>query len=89
MKFRVFSFIMILLLVATAGLLACDKEETRTKEVVVGALLPLSGDRSSIGEADRAALDIAVEEINDFLARMDSNIRIRIIVEDTQTDPLV
>lgn len=89
MKLRIFSFIMILLLMASAGLLACDEEETGPKEVVFGALLPLSGDLSSAGESDQAALDIAVEEINDLLAEMDSNVRIRIIVEDTQTDPLV
>jgi branched-chain amino acid transport system substrate-binding protein len=58
-------------------------------ELVVGALLSIRGPWSTLGQSSRAVLEIAVEEINDYLARQGSPTRVRLIVEDTQTDPTV
>jgi len=35
-------------------------------EIVIGALLPLTGSRSSSGESTQAALEIAVRDINEY-----------------------
>lgn len=58
-------------------------------EVVLGALLPLTGTLSSSGEATQAALELAVRDVNAYLSDIDSAMRVRLIIEDTETDPEV
>jgi branched-chain amino acid transport system substrate-binding protein len=58
-------------------------------EVVFGALLALTGSGSSMGESSEAALELAVEDVNEYLLSIGSKTRIRVIVEDTKTDPAV
>jgi branched-chain amino acid transport system substrate-binding protein len=58
-------------------------------EVAFGALLSLSGDWSSGGETSEAALELAVIEINVYLSCIGSETSIKLIVEDTGTDPAV
>lgn len=53
-------------------------EETST--VTIGALLPLTGSLSSYGETSEAALQLAVEKINE------DGERVKLVVEDTGTD---
>ena len=92
---RITTVIVLLLLVlcfATTGSLASDNT-TQTSddqsEIVIGALLALTGEGSSLGEASKAALEIAVEDTNDYLASIGSEMRMRLIIEDTKTDPVV
>ncbi|NAS89038.1 ABC transporter substrate-binding protein [ANME-1 cluster archaeon AG-394-G21] len=92
---RITAVIVLLLLVlgfSTSGSLALDKttqlSDTQS-EIVIGALLALTGDRSSLGEASKAALEIAVEDTNEYLASIGSEMRMRLIIEDTKTDPAV
>jgi branched-chain amino acid transport system substrate-binding protein len=40
-----------------------------TGEVTIGALLPLTGDLASYGENSRAALELALQEINNYPRR--------------------
>ena len=58
-------------------------------EVVFGALLPLTGDLSSLGESSEAALELAVEDVNQYLSSIGSETSVKLIVEDTGTDPAV
>nr|QNO54185.1 penicillin-binding protein activator LpoA [Methanosarcinales archaeon ANME-1 ERB7] len=58
-------------------------------EVVFGALLSLTGSASSVGESSEAGLELAVEDVNEYLLSIGSKTRIRVIVEDTKTDPAV
>jgi branched-chain amino acid transport system substrate-binding protein len=58
-------------------------------EVVFGALLALTGSGSSMAESGEAALELAVEDVNEYLLSIGSKTRIRLIVEDTKTDPAV
>jgi len=55
--------------------------------LVVGALLPLSGDYAGGGEASRVALEVAAADINDHFASIGSDRRVGIIIEDTKADP--
>ena len=57
--------------------------------VTIGALLPLTGTLSSVGESEEAALDIAVKDINENFSKNHSSIQISVVVEDTQTNPSV
>lgn len=57
--------------------------------MLIGALLPLTGDLASYGENSKAALELAQKDINNFLAKAGAPFRIKIVVEDTQTKPEV
>ena len=65
---------------ATAGL---------TGEVKIGVLLPLTGDLASYGEAARAAAQLAEQDINAWLQAAGAPFTIKMVIEDTQTDPTV
>jgi branched-chain amino acid transport system substrate-binding protein len=58
-----------------------------TTELRIGALLPLSGDATGIGRSAQAALAVANDDINTFLATINSDTRIRFVPLDTRTDP--
>ena len=83
-KYRVFTATLILLLVTSIGLSACAE-----KEIVIGALLPITGDLSSAGESANTSLEIAVKDINGYLSEVGFEKRLRLIVEDTETNPEV
>ena len=57
--------------------------------VTFGAILPLSGISSSLGEAEEAALQIAVKDVNTYFSKINSTTRIELIVKDTQTNPAI
>nr|WP_294804242.1 penicillin-binding protein activator [uncultured Nitrososphaera sp.] len=56
---------------------------------LVGALLPLTGTRSSYAQEYETALHIAVDDVNDKLAKSGSTSRVGLAIEDTKTDPKV
>jgi len=84
----VVSVITILLVIACLGTTACAPKSPST-EIVFGALLPLTGDLSASGESTQAALELAVSDINGYLSNIDAETRVRLIIEDTGTDPVV
>ena len=57
--------------------------------VMIGAILPLTGISSSLGESEEAALKIAFKDVNEKFLKNHSGIRIGLIIEDTQTNPAV
>jgi len=68
---------------------SAPSQTSETKEIKVGALLSLTGDWSSLGKASQAALNIAVENINSYFTSINSNIRIKLVVEDTKLDTAI
>ncbi|MFL6419894.1 MAG: penicillin-binding protein activator, partial [Nitrososphaeraceae archaeon] len=71
-----------IILPAPAGAL---KQQT----VKIGALLPITGVSSSLGESEVAALKIATKDINEYFFKTHSSIGIELVIEDTQTNPSV
>jgi branched-chain amino acid transport system substrate-binding protein len=57
--------------------------------MLIGALLPLSGTSSSLGESAEASLSLAVDDVNNQLAKSGTSSRVGLIIEDTKTDPNV
>lgn len=55
--------------------------------VTLGAILPLTGSTSSLGESEEEALRIAVKDVNNYFFKINSSTRIELVVEDTQTNP--
>ncbi len=63
-------------------------EDSKTGDTVnIGALLPLSGVRASSGKSTEAALERAVEDVNEYFSRTNSSKRFNIVVQDTVSDP--
>ncbi|GAH40393.1 unnamed protein product, partial [marine sediment metagenome] len=65
------------------------KEEVKPREVVFGARLPLIRINSSAGEANQAALEIAVDGVNEYFSDIGSKTKVKLIVEDTKTDLMI
>ena len=64
-----------------------DKVVDEQETILVGALLDITGDWSSLGESSKIALNIAVTDINDYFSSIDSKKRIEIIIKDTKGNP--
>jgi ABC-type branched-subunit amino acid transport system substrate-binding protein len=57
------------------------------KELQIGVLIGLSGISAERGVSQKAALDIAVKDLNENLSKKDKNIRVALVFEDTQRNP--
>ena len=57
--------------------------------ITIGALLPLTGEVSSIGADMRAATELAVDDFNDYLADHGAEWRLEVFIEDTATNPVI
>jgi branched-chain amino acid transport system substrate-binding protein len=61
----------------------------KQKTVTIGALIPITGVSSSLGESEGAALKIATKDINEYLSKTHSSIGIELVIEDTQSNPSI
>ncbi|MDA3942685.1 MAG: ABC transporter substrate-binding protein [Bacteroidetes bacterium] len=71
---------------------SCTKENTTqisSRQILVGALIPISGAGSSPGAAGFEGLQLAVNEIQTHLQQYNPSWRFDVQVEDTETDTLV
>ena len=59
-----------------------------TETVDVGALIPVTGDLASYGIDTRYGLDMALDHFNAYLQDKGADWRMRLIAEDTQTNPI-
>jgi branched-chain amino acid transport system substrate-binding protein len=64
-----------------------DKFPVGTGNITIGALLPLSGSLSISGQSDLVALNLAEEDINEFLSKAGKELRVNLVIKDTETDP--
>jgi branched-chain amino acid transport system substrate-binding protein len=56
------------------------------KEILLGALVPVSGDMAYSGKCVKKALEIAVSDFNEAFAK-DEEYHVKLIIEDTETNP--
>jgi len=82
-------FFAIALLVPGVILCGCvgSPSSTRSNDTVIGVLVPLTGDWSFKGQNFNAAIALATEDTNTNLALIGSSKKVRLLVEDTGTDP--
>lgn len=71
---------------ADDGSSAASSSDTRT--VDVGVLIPVTGDLASYGVDTKYGLDMAVEHFNAYLQDRGADWRMRLVMEDTQTNPI-
>jgi len=57
------------------------------REVLLGGLFSLTGGWSTLGKAGRASLELAIEDVNTYLAGNAAGIRFVAAIEDTKLDP--
>ncbi len=55
--------------------------------ITIGALLPLTGDLQSYGQRAAAAVEYAVNEMNQYLKQQNAWFQLKLVIEDTQTKP--
>jgi len=60
-----------------------------TGEVQVGALLPATGDLATFGANSKSAITLAETEVNAFLEDADAGWTLKLVHEDSATDPVV
>jgi branched-chain amino acid transport system substrate-binding protein len=76
------------LVVMTTAVGACQSStEPRERDVLLGGLFSLTGDWSTLGRTSQAAMEIAVEDVNRYLARNPARVRFVAAIEDTRLEP--
>ncbi|HSJ10259.1 MAG TPA: ABC transporter substrate-binding protein [Longimicrobiales bacterium] len=68
----------------------CDDgvtEPAGEEEIIIGGLFSLTGNWSTLGSTGKAALELAVEDVNAQLDAGDNRLRFVAMVEDTKLDP--
>lgn len=69
---------------------ACRKSKDKDKDpesIKVGALLSLTGNWSSLGLTSKAAIELALEDVNEYLESTGSDIRFSADIYDTKLEP--
>jgi branched-chain amino acid transport system substrate-binding protein len=68
---------------------ACERSmsEAAEREVVLGGLFSLTGSWSTLGQTGRAAMELAIEDVNRYLAGNAAGIRFVAAIEDTRLEP--
>jgi branched-chain amino acid transport system substrate-binding protein len=78
---------------ASSSLLGSCNDDTPTtpseREVLLGGLFSLTGSWSTLGETSRAAMELGVEDVNQYLAGNPAHVRFAAAIEDTKLDPAV
>ena len=72
---------------ASVGGCATTPDVPREHEVLLGGLFSLTGNWSTLGQTSRAALEFAVEDVNQYLAGNAAGVRFVAAVEDTRLEP--
>ena len=85
------AFLAVTLLISGVILSGCMglPSGTKSNDIVIGVLVPLTGDWRSKGQNFNAAIALAAEDTNANLASTGSVKKIRLLIEDTGTDPAV
>ncbi len=66
-----------------------NEKSSLSETIFVGALLPLTGDRSTRGEDYKIAIHLAEQDFNNYLDELDANWTLDIIIEDSATSPVI
>jgi len=78
---------MLALIATTVGSCACLPTEQPERQVPLGGLFSLTGNWSTLGQNSKAAMEIAVEDVNKYLAGNAAGVRFTTDIEDTRLNP--
>jgi len=70
---------------------SCDEGSTAPKEeaITIGGLFSLTGNWATLGVTSKAAMEIGIEDVNDYLADGRNPIRFVASIQDTKLDPAI
>lgn len=72
----------------TTAIACTDSTEPLSERVVLlGGLFDLTGNWSTLGKASQAAMELAVDDVNQYLAGNAANLRFAVAIENTRLDP--
>ncbi|OYT62265.1 MAG: hypothetical protein B6U69_02040 [Thermofilum sp. ex4484_15] len=57
------------------------------KEIPIGALLAMSGPLSTFGKREAIAAQMAIEDVNAYVAKLGLNVKFKLYIEDTKVSP--
>ncbi len=79
----------LILIILTVFMISCQKNDEDPGQVIrIGVLLPLTGTGASTGESSNAAIEIAVQDISQYLKEVNPDFQVQLTIEDTQSDPV-
>ncbi len=87
---KTFLFLLIALFFAViiSGCVQPEVEDvTESEDIRIGALLPLTGELSSIGEASQVSLEVSERDINNYFSSLNSDKNLEVVFRDTGSDP--
>ena len=79
--------LLVLAIFLVAPLASITASYAQPKVITIGALLPLTGDLQSYGVRAKAAIEVAVDDVNKYLEQHNAWFRIKLVIEDSQTKP--
>ena len=87
-RVRHLAAISVLAAVTLAGL-GCsdDPASPEAQEITIGGLFSLTGNWASLGVASKAAMEIAVDDVNAYLANGNTGMHFTASIKDTKLDP--
>ena len=77
-------------LMVTAAATGCDNEPSAPRaddEILIGGLFSLTGNWATLGVTSKAAMEIGIEDVNQYLADGGSGIRFAASIKDTKLEP--
>lgn len=86
------ALILLVCLVFCVFLTSCSDtsdSDVSKEDLKVGVLLDTNGQEYAVGKSFGIAIEIAAEDINNYLQDMGHSKRIKLFIEDTQGDPQV
>jgi branched-chain amino acid transport system substrate-binding protein len=72
---------------ASVGGCASTPDVPREREVLLGGIFSLTGNWSTLGQTSRAAMEFAVEDVNQYLAGNAAGVRFVAAIEDSRLEP--
>ena len=79
-----------ILIASTVAAIGCSDDPSGpsdSQEIVIGGLFSLTGNWASLGVASKAAMEIGIEDVNQYLAEGESGLRFTASIKDTKLDP--
>jgi branched-chain amino acid transport system substrate-binding protein len=72
------------------GVASCDDPiATNSREITIGGLFSLTGNWATLGVTSKAAMELGIEDVNQFLAAGESGFRFNANIQDTKLDPAI
>src|ERR1041384_6852685 len=85
MKFsKKFCLLFLILITIQAGTLPAQRAK---KQIVIGALLSITGGWPTLGHSSAAAIQIAASDVNAYFDKIGIDLQISVVIENTELRP--